>query len=85
MQNEGNILVVGRFQLKEDVSLSSQHAYYSAPFSGLIKTRWNDGVFNESRERGGKLWGESVCFLNDTFEDGSWFTRYTGRSGFPFF
>lgn len=84
-QSEGNILVMRRFLPKEDVSLSSQHAYYSAPFSGLIKTRWNDEVFNGSRERGGKLWGESVCFLNDTFEDRAWFTRYTGCSGILFY
>lgn len=37
-----NILVMKSFLLKGGISLSSQHAYYFAPSSGFIKTRWNN-------------------------------------------
>lgn len=42
---------------KEDISLRSQHAYYTAPSSGFIKTRWNTlGFLYERRELGENKW-----------------------------
>lgn len=65
MQRVRNNLVMTSFHQKGDISLRSQHAYYSAPSFGLIKSRWK--TFYMSRMSLVKITGESFVF-NDRFE-----------------
>lgn len=70
------------FLQRGHISLRSQHAYYCAPSSGFIKTRWNTWAFYTSTESLVKTWVESIFFLNDKFEVWSFFG---GVQGFFFF
>lgn len=76
-QKVWNILVMRSFHQKGDISLRSQHAYYTAPTSGFIKTRWNTCAFYKSRESSVKIGGEGTFHSKwqvwglITFYDGS--------------
>lgn len=63
MQKMWNILVMRSFLQKGDISLRSQHAYYSAPSSGFIKTRWKTLVFFIRAQRACWKYEEKVFSL----------------------